>query len=239
MELLFEYKTLLGKRQLNEDAAFAYTSTTKNIFIICDGVGGSAKGEVAANLVANAVGNKIITENTLLETTLPKSIVEASILLKEYEIKNPESVGLATTIVAAIIQEREVNIAWCGDSRLYHVRNGEILYQTKDHSLVQQLINQGLLKEEQVKYHPRKNIVLHTVNSNMQLNYVETTKLRNIQTNDFFLLCTDGLAEVLTNQCMVEHFIASNTIENLQQHLLALTSNNTNDNCTWYLIQLV
>ncbi len=227
--------SLLGKRQNNEDTFYPLTHTSTNtFFIVCDGVGGNSNGEIAARIIIDTVG-KNIQQFTIAH--ILEALQVATTALEEYSSVNNTSPSMATTIVVAVCQMKEVIVAWCGDSRLYHIRNGQILYKTIDHSLVQQMVNTGIITEDQAVTHPKKNIILQSVHAKMNVRDVETTKLNNFESKDFLLLCTDGLLEVLSPTFIQQNFVNENTLENLQQQLIQLANNNTNDNCTWYLIQ--
>lgn len=225
----------IGKRQNNEDAFYPpIPPATTNIFIVCDGVGGNNSGETAANITAQTMGENI---KQLDSTNVVTALQQVTIALQEYVVANPSSAAMATTLVLAACKNDEVLVAWCGDSRLYHIRNGQVLYKTTDHSLVQQIVSSGLITEQKALGHSKKNIILRSVHAKMDINDLEIFTLPNFEQTDYLLLCTDGLLEVLTPTFIQQYFASQNTIENLQQQLIQLAYNNTNDNCTWYLIQ--
>ncbi len=231
-------ESLIGKRENNEDAFYPKIATEDSrIFIVCDGVGGSNKGEIASGITAEIAGSQLQDGLQINAAAIKKALMLSVAEIRNHIHLHPENEGMASTVVLAVFNETNLQVAWCGDSRFYHIRDGKILFQTKDHSLVQQLVNEGLISEEQAQTHPRKNIILHSIATQTKESYIEFSEINDVKPGDFFLLCTDGLLEVLTNDFIKEQFIHTNSLQHIQAQLNILASGNTNDNCTWYLLQ--
>jgi hypothetical protein len=135
------------------------------IFIVCDGVGGSDNGEIASKIIAESMGKalqKVNIEN-ITSGFINDQLDIARQKLVEYAQTHRLNRDMATTFSMLAIGEKKTFIAWSGDSRVYHLRNGEVLYKTSDHSLVNTLVKKGEITEEDALLHPQKNIILKAI----------------------------------------------------------------------------
>ena len=176
------------------------SQTRKRILLlIADGMGGHNKGEVASRIAAQAVANRII--KTLMSPSeigpityhreLSEAINAANTEILNYATKNPDCEGMGTTISLAIIDGNKLHTAHVGDSRIYVINKGEIRQITRDHSYVQELIDQEEITPEEAKNHPQKNVITRVVGYYSEINADVGTLL--INADDFVLLCCDGL----------------------------------------------
>ena len=153
-----------GQRENNEDCISATSDNDNNIFLVCDGMGGHKKGEVASSIACKNItaflsdarphedAVKIITaafKNTLTQ-------------LDQYANTN-DGAGMGTTVT--LVWQRDTNIvmAHIGDSRVYQLRENKIIYKTNDHSLVQKLVNEHLITEEEARHHPKKKYCIKSI----------------------------------------------------------------------------
>jgi serine/threonine protein phosphatase PrpC len=191
----------IGGRLNNQDAVYP-ESPDENalVFLVCDGVGGQKKGEVASTLICRyfpeyfTKAHKKQTCKNFLEEGL--RYVESR--LHEYINENPECSGMASTLTLLYFKKKTNSavLGWVGDSRIYHIRDGSVIYQTKDHSEVQSLLDMGEITQEEAENHPRRNIITRAVTGRREVR-IDVATLKDIQPNDFFLLCTDGILENL------------------------------------------
>ncbi|MBQ6976772.1 MAG: Stp1/IreP family PP2C-type Ser/Thr phosphatase [Selenomonadaceae bacterium] len=187
-------KTHVGKvRKNNEDALLV---TEPNIFVAADGMGGAAAGEVASKLLVDTVKN-FLSEipEPLDEKVLSKSILKASAAIMRETYKNPDLRGMGTTATILHIYNGQAYFAHVGDSRLYLLKNSFLEQITLDHSYVETLVRNGELTPEQARVHPMKNILTQAVGATSDLE-VETGNFK-IEGNEKFLLCTDGLTNMV------------------------------------------
>ena len=187
-------KTHVGKvRKNNEDALLV---TEPNIFVAADGMGGAAAGEVASKLLVDTVKN-FLSEipEPLDEKVLSKSILKASAAIMRETYKNPDLRGMGTTATILHIYNGQAYFAHVGDSRLYRLKNSFLEQITLDHSYVETLVRNGELTPEQARVHPMKNILTQAVGATSDLE-VETGNFK-IEGNEKFLLCTDGLTNMV------------------------------------------
>lgn len=231
-----------GSRNNNEDAVFPF-SPTKNdtVFLVCDGVGGQANGEVASKLICEhfPIYLKEVSTNAMNEIILEKGLRYVEEKLQDHITYDPDSKDMASTLTILYLLKKENSalLGWVGDSRIYHIRNGEILFQTKDHSYVQNLIEVGEISEDEAKIHPKKNVITRAVNGRTTTR-ITTNKVDDILENDFFLLCSDGILENLNNEKIKEWFKMHIEPETIKNQILENAKGKTKDNYSMYLVKI-
>lgn len=190
----------IGAKKNQEDYIWPAPGTASlddRIFIVCDGVGGSQNGEIASRIVSESAGNSLLkTGQTKISTAYINQLLsEAKAKLLNYARGHGLSADMATTFTLLIFLNEKAFISWCGDSRVYHIRNGEILFQTEDHSLVNSLVKNGEITSEEALAHPQKNIILKAIKADDTEPEADGYWMNEIKDGDYFLLCTDGLLE--------------------------------------------
>ncbi len=226
-------------RSLNEDSFFVSEPSADNtVFaIVADGMGGHNAGEVAS---AKAVG--ILKKNILEKADEnPKNILigavyDANREIYEMSIKGEGLSGMGTTITACLIQKNNVTAAQVGDSRLYLIHGDEINQITKDHSLVEMLIESGAITKEEAKNHPQKNVITRALGTDETVEadiYEFKTKK-----GDVVLLCSDGLVNMLDDKEILSVVNSSESLENAANTLVENAENaGGTDNITVVLIK--
>ncbi len=231
----------LGDRENNEDAIYPALGQEvhhyQRLFLVCDGVGGQEKGEVASVLLSQAFSEYV--EANSHEASLHKALCHAEEQMVQTMQQRPETQGMATTLTALYFDaaHRSAQVAWVGDSRAYHIRDGRILFKTKDHSEVQSLIDMGEITSEEAMMHPKRNIITRAINGKVSAQ-MDHQLIANISVGDYFLLCTDGLMETLHEPEFPEIFKAERGAEAIRQLLLDKALGHTKDNFSMYLIQV-
>ncbi|MEW5767315.1 MAG: Stp1/IreP family PP2C-type Ser/Thr phosphatase [bacterium] len=188
-------------REINEDSFDVSFQGKECLCLLADGMGGGPRGEIASQLAVRGIKKFIQTtpkeeELTLeLEDFILKRI-EAAILkinkmLYHKTSENQNLAGMGTTIVAAYCDNKRLYLAHVGDSRCYLIRSGEIMRLTKDHSYVQELYDKGIIAEDQIDSHPKKNIITRALGVEAEVK--SDSKSLTVQDKDIFLLCSDGL----------------------------------------------
>ena len=171
------------------------------LLIVADGLGGHQKGEEASNIATNSIFKECCQElpdDTQYNLILKKGIQRANQAILDYATEYPEATGMATTSVCAIVEGNNVVLANVGDSRAYRISNdGEINRITKDHSFVQELVDQERLNKDEAREHPRKNEITKAVGLSSSLE-VDTMKL-TLDSDESLLLCCDGVNDHLTD----------------------------------------
>ena len=193
----------IGGRNYNQDrVAYAYTNDAL-LMVLADGMGGHTYGEIAAQIAIHTFMQtfalmaqpNIPDPETFLRITM-KSCHEAII---QYAKSNELAGNPGTTCVAALVQNGKVNWAHAGDSRCYLLRNREVVNVTRDHSIVQQWADWGLISKEEMKTHPDRNKITNCLGGVDDL-HVEMSPYISVQSGDVLLLCSDGLWGPLSNE---------------------------------------
>lgn len=230
-------KTDRGRvRTDNQDAYFAGKITDDSVFaVVCDGMGGANAGNVASELAVRHISEYVIRsyrdgmDMTDTEKTLKNAIVSANISLYDKAVNNAELAGMGTTAVAAFVKDGTAVIAHVGDSRIYLV-NGEIKQLTRDHSVVQSLIESGKITPEDAKVHPRKNVITRALGAEEDV-AVDSDCL-NLSNGDTLLLCSDGLTNFLDDKDILTVF-QNNDISAVAERLVEeANKNGGGDNIT-------
>ena len=230
-------KTDRGRvRTDNQDAYFAGKITDDSAFaVVCDGMGGANAGNVASELAVRHISEYVIRsyrdgmDMTDTEKTLKNAIVSANISLYDKAVNNAELAGMGTTAVAAFVKDGTAVIAHVGDSRIYLV-NGEIKQLTRDHSVVQSLIESGKITPEDAKVHPRKNVITRALGA--EENVAVDSDCLNLSNGDTLLLCSDGLTNFLDDKDILKVF-QNNDISAVAERLVEeANENGGGDNIT-------
>jgi len=211
--------------------------------IVCDGMGGARAGNVASRLAVEAACAYL--EGLALPELLAapgEHLARAAALANEsvfYKaVQDPACRGMGTTMVAMLVHGRQVEILNIGDSRAYRVSGNGIAKVTRDHSVVEDLIHRGDLTPEQARIHPQKNLITRALGSEQQAR----TDLYHLETcsGEFFLLCTDGLSNTLTDQELLYEILYGGAPETCCQRMLDISlSRGAPDNVTAVLIQIM
>lgn len=193
-------------RQLNEDSmaslevTAAYESKTRKrvLLLVADGMGGHNAGEIASKIgsetIVNALAQMLSSKDenaSRYDETLRAAISLANQRILEASVQTPGSEGMGTTITLAIIDGNQLHAANVGDSRCYIINEEDVWQFTKDHSYVQQLVDQGQITREEARTHPRRNEITRVVG---YYGVVEVdTGITSLDQNDLVLICSDGL----------------------------------------------
>jgi len=197
---------------LAADLSFGINSENEKFLLlaVADGMGGHAKGEEASKIALNTLTKSVVPElfgEKSFTELLENGIKNANREILDYTSKNPESSGMGTTAVCALVKGNDVHLANVGDSRAYVISNDEIRRVTKDHSYVQALIDEGKITEEEAREHPQKNVITKAVGI-MESVEPDTMKL-TLDNDESLLLCCDGVIAHLPDEDI--HKIISDT----------------------------
>jgi protein phosphatase len=221
-----DYVSQLGKRNNNEDN-FGINKGLS--FVVCDGVGGSDKGEIASEIVVRSFidafrENENADANIVLKNTEDK--------LSAYIKEHPDALGMATTLTFSQVRENGIYIAWVGDSRIYQFRNGDIIFKTTDHSWVNEALKSGIINAAEAINHPKSNIITRAVQGNHKPTTADTRLLTDIQKGDLFLHCSDGVLESWDDDSLKALFSSKNDPKIIVELINNDCSKNSKDNYT-------
>lgn len=188
------------QRKVNEDRVLVDES--RGIFLVVDGLGGHAAGEMAAEIAVRAISEHLAHGQGDLEAAIRQAITAANNEICEVAQSHPEWLGMACVLTLVIAHEDQITVGHVGDSRLYLVWNGNLRKLTADHSPVGELEDSGELTEREAMRHPRRNEVFRDVGSEKRT--PDQPQFIDVKTFPFrpdaaLLLCTDGLSDVLAS----------------------------------------
>lgn len=243
----------IGRKDNQEDFLWpAQESATREnrVFLMCDGVGGQDSGEVASETAATALG-------TFLAKCKPEDVIVTKAMFEEalaygYDELDKVDTGAArkmgTTMTCLVLHQGGALVAHIGDSRIYHIRpsladeNGRsgIIYQSADHSLVNDLLRAGEITEEEAVNFPQKNVITRAMQPHLERRYrADIFNIDDLQAGDYFFLCSDGVLEQLTND-MLGAILSDTSLDDngKLQAIRNVCNNKTRDNYTCWLIPI-
>jgi PPM family protein phosphatase len=202
-------ETHIGGRKSNQDRmGYCFTRDTL-LLLLADGMGGHIQGEIAATISMQTI-SALFQQNANPYIKKPERFLEDSFMAAHREIHRYRAVNNLpetprTTIVACLIQHGNAFWAHCGDSRLYWMRNGQILSRTRDHSRIETLIAQGKVDPSERETHPDRNKLFNCLGA-PNLPIVEISRRASLQAGDVTLLCSDGLWSTLPDHVLAQQF---------------------------------
>lgn len=181
-------------RTVNEDAILSKPEL--GLWAVADGMGGHEVGDVASNMVLQAIDQiKPTIELTDLVNNVEDALINVNQRILDYSRDVLDNKTVGSTIVVLIISGRVGICLWVGDSRLYRYRKGSLQKLSRDHSRVEELIEQGRLTEEEAENHPESNVITRAVG--VDEDFCVDINAFDASTGDTFLLCSDGLYNML------------------------------------------
>ena len=238
----------IGGRSNQEDSIFPVkgeANESTRLFLVCDGMGGHENGEVASGLVCSTFGKLLANvdhEGFTVEMFLD-ALNEAYDAL-DREDPDPQSMRkMGTTLTFLHLNDHEVVVAHMGDSRVYHVRPSEqnaIIYQSSDHSLVNELVRAEIITPEEALTHPRRNVITRAMQPKLDPRHkADVRTFNDVLAGDYFFLCSDGVLESVSNDALVE--ILRREVADVEkiEAVKALCAASSRDNFSAYLVPVV
>lgn len=223
-------------RHSNQDAFIAGEIAKNFTFaIVCDGMGGANAGNIASEIAVKTVSEYLYNsyrENMTIddvEKIIKSAISSANLQIFERATNNEALKGMGTTIAIAVVKDNEVVIAHVGDSRIYLVSD-TLLQLTKDHSIVQSLIESGKITPEDASVHPRKNVITRALGVEEEV--ISDTDFLTISSGQSLLLCSDGLTNFVDENTILKIF-KNNELDTVCEKLVDTANiNGGGDNIT-------
>lgn len=174
----------------------------RGVFIVADGMGGHAAGEVASDMAVRIIARELGTLRGLDDEAagerMRHAIIEANAAIFDRTLTEQDKRGMGTTTTALILLPQRFLLGQVGDSRAYMLRDGRMLQLTKDHSYVQEQVDLGLLTEEQARVHPYSNVITRCIGANAEV--VPDLYFGHLRPGDIVLLGSDGLTGMLEDE---------------------------------------
>jgi protein phosphatase len=242
VRLLYAARTDVGMiRSGNEDNFAAEADKERGLFIVADGMGGHAAGEVASEMAVQIVLRELADmkelESNGVEQRVAKALKTANRAIHERTLVEVDKQGMGTTASVLIMSGRRYVIGQVGDSRVYMLRDGALSQVTKDHSYVQEQVDAGFLTPEQARYHPYSNVITRCVGASPE---VEPDVYRGeMRAGDLFLVASDGLTGMVDDR-RLQTLLLSRATPDRKVHILISEANGRGglDNITAIVIEV-
>ena len=222
-------------RTTNEDS---YLCIEPHLYAVADGMGGHAAGEIASRIIIDTIKNRLefVNPDDCTEERLRSVVLEANQAILHASQENPTYNGMGSTISLFYVHYGYATWAQVGDSRIYLLRNGQIYQLTSDHSLVNELLQKQKITEEEAANFPHKNILTRAVG--ISCNLLVDTGFCDILEHDKFLICSDGLTNMVTDE-LIRDICYENTNENKANKLVKKAlENGGKDNITCIVVEI-
>ena len=241
---MIEYAAMTNKgvvRETNQDFYFASTEG-KPLFVLCDGMGGHASGDVASRSAAQSVGRYINMhapydiDAKKAQNLLVGAVEFANSIVFARSKTGIEFRGMGTTCDVCMPDFDIMYICHVGDSRVYHLRGTEIKHLTQDHTLIEELVKNGTITKEEAKNHPNKHMITRAVGTekNIKCDFL----VQEMKDGDMFLMCSDGLTNMLTDVQIKDAMLVGGDLKKTVKMLVDRANENGGiDNITAILIK--
>jgi len=232
-----------GGRINNEDSIYPLSelaTANQKLFIVCDGVGGAEKGEIASALACESFQTFFSTflDGDPTEEFINKAVHYAETRFDEYIQSHPEAKGMATTLTMLYIGTSGITLAHIGDSRIYQFRKGKPVFCTEDHSLVNSLVKMGQITEDEAAVHPKRNIITRAISSTESPTEADVTLINDIKDGDYFFMCTDGVTECINNNTLSQIFKTASSADYIKNTIVESCSKKARDNYSFYILPI-
>ena len=224
-------------RKTNQDAYNAGSLSENAVWaVVCDGMGGANGGNIASETAIDAITKDVLEgyregmDSQEIKELLASALEDANERVYEKAKQDPALEGMGTTAVLTLIQNNVIHLVNVGDSRAYLLTRENVTQITRDHSIVQEMLESGEITEEQARTHPRKNIITRAwgVDDTVVVDYFEIP----FEEHATLLLCSDGFSGSLTPE-RIYHFSRGLTAERITQRAIELAKEaGGNDNIT-------
>ena len=226
-------------RQQNQDAyAVKVLEDGRVIALVCDGMGGARAGNVASTIAVELFMEEFLKadQDSPVEERMGHAASVANQAVFRRSASDADCAGMGTTMVAVLAGAGEAVILNEGDSRCYHINSEGIILVTRDHSLVEDLVERGELTREQARTHPHRNLITRALGAEPML--MADCFHQPLAEGDYLLLCSDGLSNVVNEQEMLYEVIHGGEASQCCQHLLDIAlSRGAPDNVTAVLVK--
>lgn len=233
----------IGKRRSCNEDSFRFGECEDGVVwaVVCDGMGGAKGGQTASTLAADMVSRKIekcynkLMSDYSIENLLLSAITTANVTIFDRACADESLQGMGTTIVACMVKNGVACIAHVGDSRAYIISDGNIRQITKDHSLVQEMYDNGQITKEQFDNHPNKNIITRALGVSEEVDIDFDSE--DVKSGDVLLLCTDGLCGYVPDKTILETFLNTEFDSLAAEYINLANAQGGRDNITVVVIK--
>jgi protein phosphatase len=242
MQIAVGARTDVGMiRSGNEDNFFAEADDKRGVFVVADGMGGHAAGEVASEMAVQIVARQLLPLSGVRENhadnLVAQALKDANRAIYDRMLAEVDKQGMGTTASVLVLSDEGYLIGQIGDSRVYLLRDGALKQITKDHSYVQEQVDAGLLTPEQARYHPYSNVITRCVGASEEVE--ADVYAGDVRVGDVFLLASDGLTGMVDDRRLQQLLLARAGPGRIVDSLIAEANQRGGlDNITAIVIQI-
>lgn len=215
----------VGGRQINEDSVGAFSNGKNNCYILCDGLGGHGMGDIASSLVVSVFKDQFNKTDDVVNFLGSTFMASQDILMAEQMVRKAKS-KMKTTAVSVVTDDRNAYVGHIGDSRGYVFYKNKVKIRTLDHSIPQMLVLSKQIKEEQIRNHPERNMLLRVMGvewDDIMYELMSPIPLKKCQA---FLLCSDGFWELIDEKEMCIQLKKANSVEEWLNNMIDIVKEN-------------
>lgn len=243
MHLAVSARTDTGRlRKGNEDNLYADANEYRGLFIVADGMGGHAAGEVASQMAVDLIARELADLNDLTAADAHQRVASTLRLANRQVFQRTmteiEKTGMGSTASALLLSDTRYLIGHVGDSRIYLVRDGRMEQLTRDHSLVQEQVDAGIITAEQARHHPQSNVITCCIgmSSEIEPDIIDG----DTKVGDVFLLASDGLTGMVEDRRLQQLLQSRAAPERIVNAMIADANNNGGiDNITAIVVKVI
>ena len=229
-------------RSENQDACAVLTPDGYTVAVVCDGMGGTQGGRMASAIAVETFTRELSRSLRpgmsagQLEQAAGYAVALSNDAVREYGLAHPGFERMGTTLVSAVVRDDLALVSNVGDSRAYYITEAGITRITKDHSLVETMVDHGDITADEARRHPGRNLITRALGRDT--NAACDGYIRPMEQGDFILLCTDGLVNTVTDQEMLFEIVYGGDLDTCLDRLLHISkSQGAPDNVTAVLMQ--
>ncbi len=229
MALAVAQTTNIGGRQTNQDALGMSEQDGLACFVVSDGAGGHQGGEIAANIVVRAVIGSFMRDLSFGSRALQSYIDEAIVNVAQGKDEDQSLADMSATVAAVLIDRNNRCVLWghLGDTRIYLFRDRKVLRVTKDHTVVQQLIDAGYCKPEESRTNPQRSTLFAAIGAEGDIRPAVSDDALAIEDGDALLLCSDGFWEWVPEPDMEQALAGAADVNAWLEHMISLAETNS------------
>jgi PPM family protein phosphatase len=228
------------EKKYNEDAVEVIETGDGVLAILCDGVGGDYGGDLAARIaLKSALYFFTSSASTDYLERIKLTIEESNSFILNHSSNSTPLRGMATTFEIIFLKDNFVYWGHIGDSRIYHLKSKRLNQLTKDHSLVQKLLDEGFITHKQAENHPQKNVIVKALGNNENPE-ADLSKIRIGESDhNKFLLCSDGISNLISNKEIEELLNISDIMEIKKQFVSLTKQRGAVDDYSFIIIEII
>ncbi len=220
-------------RKINEDACLDIPE--RGLWAVADGMGGHEAGDLASRMIVEALG-LLPLDDVLTVATVENTLRQVNDQLRQEAAKRYGRGTIGSTVVVLLVNADRATIMWVGDSRVYRFRDDQLEKMTRDHSHVQDLVDQGLLSAAEAERHPMANVITRAVGAaeDLEIDQLEFP----LRSGDMFLLCSDGLTKTISDAEIAQLLSHGDSLDVVKTLIHTALVRNANDNVTTVVVKV-